>query len=84
MAGRNQSLIGAKEVAKKFNISYQQVNYYTNLGFFLVRYNKGNQRLYDYHQIDKTLKEIQRLRRKGYSLRVIRGELLREQNAFKR
>jgi len=80
---RNKNLISAKDIAKKFHISYQQVNYYTNLGFFIIYHNEGNQRLYDCRQIDKTLKEIQRLRRKGYSLRLIRDALLRKQNVFK-
>ncbi|RKY40988.1 MAG: hypothetical protein DRP76_00810 [Candidatus Omnitrophota bacterium] len=84
VAKRNKNLISAKEIAKKFNISYQQVNYYTNLGFFLIYYNEGNRRLYDYRQVERALKEIQKLRRRGYPLRLIRDELLRRQNAFKR
>ncbi|HEC69001.1 MAG TPA: MerR family transcriptional regulator [Candidatus Omnitrophica bacterium] len=84
VAKRNKNLISAKEIAKKFNISYQQVNYYTNLGFFLIYYNEGNRRLYDYRQVERALKEVQKLRRRGYPLRLIRDELLRRQNAFKR
>jgi len=69
-------LLSAKGIAKKFRLSYQSVNYYTNIGLFKVRANRGNKRLYSYHQIAKNLRKIREFKRKGYSLRVIRDELL--------
>ncbi|MBL7081382.1 MAG: MerR family transcriptional regulator [Candidatus Omnitrophica bacterium] len=71
-----EDLISAKDVAKQFRLSYQSVNYYTNIGLFKVRANRGNKRLYSSHQIARNLKKIREFKRKGYSLRVIRDELL--------
>ena len=78
MPRAKQSLIGATEIAKKFHISYQLVNYYTNIGLFSIATNAGNRRLYDYHKINRSFKKIRELRRKGYPLRIIRNELLKE------
>lgn len=75
--GKNKkSFTTAKEIAKKLNISYQLVNYYTNIGLFQVSGNKGNSRLYRYAEIMKRFKTISDLKRRGYSLRVIKEELI--------
>ena len=71
-----KDLMSAKDIAKKLRLSYQSVNYYTNIGLFRVCANRGNKRLYSYHQIASNLSKIRELKRKGYSLRVIRNELL--------
>ena len=76
MSQEPEDLYSAQEIAKQFHLSYQSVNYYTNIGLFKVCANRGNKRLYSYHQIARTLKKIRELKRKGYSLRVIRDELL--------
>lgn len=69
-------LISAMDIAKEFHISYQLVNYYTNIGLFKVCGNRGNKRLYSHQQVAKNLKKIKKFKQKGYSLRVIRDELL--------
>lgn len=71
-----EGLATAKEIAKKLNISYQLVNYYTNIGLFNVSANKGNCRLYNYNQILERFQKIRDLKRRGYSLKVIRDELI--------
>jgi DNA-binding transcriptional MerR regulator len=76
MSNLPEDLLSAQEVARQFHLSYQLVNYYTNIGFFKVCANRGNKRLYSQHQIARRLKRIREFKRKGYSLRVIRDELL--------
>jgi len=71
-----KTLVTARQIAEKVNISYQLVNYYTNIGLFHVCANEGNRRLYDYKEIDKRIKRIRDLKRRGYPLRVIRDELI--------
>jgi len=78
MALKIKNLISAQEVSKKFNISYQLVNYYTNIGLLSVSAIRGNRRFYDSDKAIKTFKKIKDLRRQGYPLRVIRNELLKE------
>jgi len=73
-----RNLASAQEISKRFHISYQLVNYYTNIGLFSVFTSKGNQRLYDFDQTAKTLKKVHDLRRQGYPLRLIRQELEKE------
>ncbi len=68
--------VSPQEIVSQFNISYQTVNYYTNLGFFKIIANEGNKRLYDNEQIRLQLERIREFRKKGYSLRVIKDELL--------
>jgi len=71
-----KDLISANDIAKQFHLSYQSVNYYTNIGLFKVYANRGNKRLYSSTQVTRVLKKIRIFKRKGYSLRVIRDELL--------
>jgi DNA-binding transcriptional MerR regulator len=77
MEQKNKNLASAVEVSKRLNISYQLVNYYTNIGLFSVCALKGNKRFYDADEMDKVFRKIKDLRRQGYPLRVIRNELLK-------
>lgn len=70
-----RNLASAQEISKRFGISYQLVNYYTNIGIFSVYTSKGNQRLYDLEQTIRLFKKVQDLRRQGYPLKLIRQEL---------
>ena len=72
-----EKFVTARQISKELDISYQLVNYYTNIGLFNVCANRGNRRLYNYKEIKEQLKKIRDLKRRGYSLRVIRNELLR-------
>ncbi len=49
-------LISSQEIVKKYNVSYQTVNYYTNLGLLPVKKRKGNGRLYNEEEIKKSKK----------------------------
>ena len=67
----SKGMISAQEIAKKYNISYQAVNYYTNLGLLVVRKRKGNGRLYDEKEVEERLKKIAELKDEGYPLKLI-------------
>jgi len=65
------NLISPKEAAKKFELSYQTLNYYTNLGFFNVIERRGNARMYSEEEIADKIKHIKDLKNQGYPLRLI-------------
>ena len=68
-------LITTYQLAKLLGISVASVNYYTNLGLFKIKVRKGNARLYDRDAVSNTYKTIQRLRKEGYSLMLIKQRL---------
>ncbi|RKY41517.1 MAG: hypothetical protein DRP80_07625, partial [Candidatus Omnitrophota bacterium] len=59
---RRTYLITSAEVVKKYKISYQTLNYYTNLGLLVSKGRIGNKRLYDEKKLKKRLKKIQKLK----------------------
>jgi len=71
-------LISPAEISKKYNISYQTVNYYTNLGLLTVKRRDGNNRLYNSREVSAGLSKITKLKSLGYSLRLIRGIIKKE------
>lgn len=71
----NSNLITSKEVAKMLGISVASVNYYTNLRLLTIQEKKGNTRLYNKEEVNNTYKKIYRLRKEGYSLRLIQERL---------
>lgn len=72
----NKSLISAVEIAKAYKISYQTINYYTNLGLLKITETSGNKRLYDKKNVTQRLEQIKQLKRKGYPLRLICDTIL--------
>jgi len=72
-----KALISPVEISKIHNISYQTVNYYTNLGLLMVKKRNANNRLYNSRQVSACLKKIANLKSKGYSLKLI-CDLLRK------
>ncbi len=72
-----KTLISPTEIGKIYSISYQTVNYYTNLGLLMVKKRNGNNRLYDPQQVGARLKKIGNLKSQGYSLKLI-CDLLRK------
>jgi DNA-binding transcriptional MerR regulator len=68
--------ITAKEIAKKYRISYQIVNRYTDASLLKVVIKKGNARFYNRQQIEKRMKQISALIKEGYSLFLIRKKLV--------
>ena len=69
-------MISAKVITKKYKVSYQTVNHYTDLGLLPILIKKGNVRFYDRRVVRKRLKKIVDLVREGYSLRLIRKKLI--------
>jgi DNA-binding transcriptional MerR regulator len=66
-----EMLISPQEIVKRYNISYQTLNYYTSLGLLEVRKRKGNGRLYKEGEIENKLRRIEELKDQGYPLRLI-------------
>ena len=66
-----KTLISPNEISKIHNISYQTVNYYTNLGLLMVKKRNANNRLYNSRQVSSCLKKVGELKSRGYSLRLI-------------
>jgi len=72
-----KSLISPTEISKIYGISYQTVNYYTNLGLLMVKKRNANNRLFDSSQVRACLKRVTKLKSQGYSLKLI-CDLLRK------
>lgn len=72
-----KALISPAEISKIHNISYQTINYYTNLGLLRVKKRNANNRLYSSSQVSACLKKVTGLKSKGYSLKLI-CDLLRK------
>jgi len=70
--------ISAKEVVRKFNISYHTVNYYTAMGLLTVLGKKGNERFFDEDETRQRLTQIFRLIQEGYPLHLIRKKVNEE------
>ena len=73
---KGNKMISANDIMSKYNISYQTVNHYTDFGLLPVEAKKGNVRFYDKNLVDKRLKKIKDLMQEGYSLRLIRKQLV--------
>jgi DNA-binding transcriptional MerR regulator len=73
---KGNKMVSANDIMNKFNISYQTVNHYTDFGLLPVVTKKGNVRFYDKNLIEKRLKKIKDLMQEGYSLRLIRKQLV--------
>lgn len=74
----DKTLMSPPDIAKKHNISYQTINYYTNLGLLVVKQRRGNGRLYDINEVQRCLNKIAKLKNQGYSLKLI-CDILRKQ-----
>lgn len=68
--------IAVKEIIKKYRLSYQIINRYTDTGLLRVVFKKGNTRFYNRQQVQRRLKQISALIREGYSLGLIRKKLV--------
>ncbi len=68
---RNSQLVTAVEVARRFHLSYQTVNYYTNLGLLIAARKRGNHRLYRTRDTADRLRRIESLKHEGFPLKLI-------------
>lgn len=64
-------LLTASDIIERYRLSYQTLNYYTNLGLLRVAKRDGHQRLYDGRDVQRNLQAIARLKDEGYPLRLI-------------
>lgn len=71
-----KKLIPAKEVAKKFELPYHTLNYYTAIGLLPVEEKKGNYRFYDEIEVGRRMEVISSLCREGYPLNLIRKKIV--------
>jgi len=72
----SKKLITTKDIVEKYNITFQTVNHYTNFGLLSVVTKHGNMRMYDEAEVRMRLDKIHKLVAEGYSLRLIRKELI--------
>ena len=70
-ARQHKPLATAIQIARRFHLSYQTVNYYTNLGLLVTARKRGNHRLYHERQTADRLKRIDSLKHEGYPLKLI-------------
>lgn len=69
-------VISAQDIVKRFNISYQTVNHYTDFGLLRVAFKESNIRFYKKNEVKARLAKIAKLAREGYSLHLIRRKLI--------
>ena len=72
---KDKAMVAPEEIVKKYRISYQTINNYTNLGLLVVRRRRGNGRLYNHNEVKQRLEKIAKLKSRGYPLRLIRTML---------
>lgn len=75
MKSKRSGLITLQEISVQTGVSVSALNYYANLELLRVADRQGNTRLLSKVETIRRVKEIQRLRREGYPLRVIRAHL---------
>ena len=73
---KRHTAIAAKDIIRKYDISYQTINHYTDFGLLPVTTKKGNVRFYDKNVVATRLKKIRGLMKEGYSLRLIRKRIV--------
>ncbi|MBI4845184.1 MAG: MerR family transcriptional regulator [Candidatus Omnitrophica bacterium] len=68
-----EDIITAMDVVRKFNISYQTLNHYTNFGLLnaIRKRGSGNKRFYRESEVSQNLNKIDELKGKGYPLKII-------------
>ncbi len=67
------NIITAMDVVRKYNISYQTLNHYTNFGLLnaIRKRGSGNKRFYEALEVESNLNKIDDLKGKGYPLKII-------------
>ena len=70
-----EHLVTGQELVKLLGVSSATVNYYTNLGLFRVKDRRGNMRLYEKEEVKELHDQIRKMRKEGYSLRIIQERL---------
>lgn len=73
---RMDKFITAKEIAKRYHLSYQVTNRYTDAGLLEVVFKKGNTRYYNRSVAQRRIRQILNLTQEGYPLGLIRRKLV--------
>ncbi|MFC1667326.1 MerR family transcriptional regulator [Candidatus Omnitrophota bacterium] len=68
-------MLSAKDIMKKYSLSYQTINHYTDFGILPVSVKKGNVRFYDRRMVEERIRKTRQLMGEGYSLRLIHKKL---------
>ena len=76
-------LLTASDIIERYRLSYQTLNYYTNLGLLRVAKREGHQRFYDGRDVQRNLQAVARLKDEGYPLRLISRMLANELSSLK-
>ena len=71
----SENLVTSEELVKMLGVSSATVSYYTNLGLFKIKDRQGNRRLYEKNEIRELHDQIRKMRKEGYSLRIIQERL---------
>ncbi|MDD5477092.1 MAG: MerR family transcriptional regulator [Candidatus Omnitrophica bacterium] len=69
-------MLSVKDIMGEYNLTYQTVNHYTDFGLLPIALKKGNVRFYDKNIVDERIKKIKKLTEEGYSLSLIRKQLI--------
>lgn len=73
---KQDQMISVKEIMQEYNLTYQTVNHYTDFGLLPIALKKGNVRFYEEDIVEERLKKIKELTEEGYSLSLIRKQLI--------
>lgn len=71
----NDTLVTSQELVGLLGVSAATINYYTNLGLFRISDRRGNMRLYEKNEIKELHDQIRKMRKDGYTLRIIQERL---------
>ncbi|GEM_PF-6935727 len=66
-----KAFVTANQIVHRHRLSYQTLNYYTNLGLLHVVKRHGTERLYNAQDVERQLQAVGRLKDEGYPLRLI-------------
>ena len=60
-----KAFVTAHQIVQRYGLSYQTLNYYTNLGLLHVVKRHGTERLYNAQDVGRQLQAVGRLRCSG-------------------
>ncbi len=75
-SNKEGKMLSVKDIMREYNLTYQTVNHYTDFGLLPIALKKGNVRFYDKNIVDERIKKIKKLAEEGYSLSLIRKQLI--------
>jgi len=77
--GLKDKFLTSQQVVGKFGITYQTLCYYTDIGLITTAEKRGHKRYYDSAHVASRLTRIKDMQSRDYSLKSIRGEILKEE-----